>query len=49
VPATVRLRVRDALARSLPEVQVLADEDLADEDRVEVFASVGGGAELRAA
>ena len=49
VPADVRLRVREALARQLPDVQVLATEELADEDRVEVFASVGGGELLRAA
>ena len=49
VPADVRLRVREALARQLPDVQVLAAEELADEDRVEVFASVGGGELLRAA
>jgi flagellar biosynthesis protein FlhA len=49
VPGDVRLRVREALARHLPDVQVLAAEELADEDRVEVFASVGGGEVLRAA
>ena len=49
VPGAVRLRVRDALARHLPDVQVLAAEELADEDRVELFASVGGGEVLRAA
>ena len=49
VPGAVRLRVRDALARHLPAVAVLAAEDLADEDRVEVFASVGGSEVLRAA
>ncbi|MFM7290027.1 MAG: FHIPEP family type III secretion protein, partial [Planctomycetia bacterium] len=49
VPGAVRLRVRDALARHLHDVQVLAAEELADEDRVEVFASIGGGEVLRAA
>jgi flagellar biosynthesis protein FlhA len=49
VPADVRLRVREALCRHLPDVQVLAAEELAAEDRVEVFASVGGGEVLRAA
>ena len=49
VPAAVRLKVRDALARHLPDLQVLAAEELADEDRVEVFACVGGGEVLRAA
>jgi len=49
VPAVVRLRVRDALARPLPAVTVLAAEELVDEERVDVFASVGGGEVLRAA
>jgi flagellar biosynthesis protein FlhA len=49
VPAAVRLKVREALARHLPDLQVLAAEELADEDRVEVFACVGGGEVLRAA
>jgi len=49
VPGDVRLRIREAVSRQLPDVQVLADQDLADEERVEVFASVGGGTVLRAA
>jgi flagellar biosynthesis protein FlhA len=49
VPGDVRLRVREALSRHLPDVQVLAAEELANEDRVEIFASVGGGDVLRAA
>jgi flagellar biosynthesis protein FlhA len=49
VPGDVRLRVREALSRHLPDVQVLAAEEVADEDRVEIFASVGGGEVLRAA
>lgn len=49
VPGGVRLRVRDALARTMPDVHVLAMEELATEDRVEFFASVGGGEVLRAA
>jgi flagellar biosynthesis protein FlhA len=49
VPGDVRLRVREALSRHLPDVQVLAAEELANEDRVEIFASVGGGEVLRAA
>ena len=49
VPAAVRLQVREALSRHLPDVQVLATEELADEERVEVFAYVGGGEVLRAA
>ncbi|MFM9194396.1 MAG: flagellar biosynthesis protein FlhA, partial [Planctomycetia bacterium] len=49
VPGAVRLRVRDSLARHLPDVQVLAAEELGDEDRVEVFASVRGAEVSRAA
>jgi flagellar biosynthesis protein FlhA len=49
VPGDVRLRIREALSRHLPDVQVLAAEELANEDRVEIFASVGGGEVLRAA
>jgi flagellar biosynthesis protein FlhA len=49
VPGAVRPRVRDALCRHFPDVQVVAAEELADEERVEVFASVGGGEVLRAA
>jgi flagellar biosynthesis protein FlhA len=49
VPGDVRLRVREALSRHLPDLQVLAAEELANEDRVEIFASVGGGEVLRAA
>jgi flagellar biosynthesis component FlhA len=44
VPGGVRTRIRDALARHLPDVRVLAAEELADEERVEVFATVGGTA-----
>jgi flagellar biosynthesis protein FlhA len=49
VPGGVRLRVREALARQLPDVLVLAAEEIAAEDRVDVFASVGSGEVLRAA
>ena len=49
VPGGVRLRVREAVSRHLPDVQVLAAEEIVTEDRVEVFASVGGGEVLRAA
>jgi len=49
VPGDVRLRVREALARQLPDLQVFAAEELAEEDRVEVFASVAGSEVLRAA
>jgi flagellar biosynthesis protein FlhA len=44
VPAVARPAVRDALARHLPETIVLAVEEIADEERVEVFASVGAEA-----
>jgi len=44
VPGGVRTRIRDALARHLPDVRVLAAEELADEERVEVFATVGAAA-----
>ena len=49
VPRAARQKVRDALARHLPDVRVMAAEELMDEDRVEVFASVGGAAASRAA
>ena len=49
VPGAVRLRIRDAVCRAMPDVHVLAAEELASEDRVEFFASVGGGEVLRAA
>lgn len=41
VPSAARLSVRDALARHLPETVVLAADEIADEERVEVFASIG--------
>jgi len=49
VPAAVRRQVRAALARQLPDLQVLAVEELLDEERVEVFATVGGESVSRAA
>lgn len=49
VPGDVRLRVRDSLARALPDVQVLAVEEVEAEDRVEFFATVGAGEGVRAA
>jgi flagellar biosynthesis protein FlhA len=49
VPAAVRRRFREAVARPLPDLVVLAAEELVDEDKVEVFATVGGDAALRAA
>jgi len=44
VPTGGRVPVREALARHLPETIVLAVDEIADEDRVEVFASVGAEA-----
>jgi len=49
VPSAVRRQVRAALARQLPDLQVLAAEELLDEERVEVFATVGGESVSRAA
>ncbi len=49
VPGTVRRDVREAFARHLPDLQVLADEETADETRVEVFATVGMEETARAA
>ncbi len=44
VPAGPRRVVREALARHLPDLIVLADEETIDEPRLEVFATVGGEA-----
>jgi flagellar biosynthesis protein FlhA len=44
VPAALRRRVRSMLATDLPDVPVLSMEEIADEPRVEVFATVGGQA-----
>ena len=41
VPPEARRGVRDALARQLPDIQVLSDDDVADESRLEIFATVG--------
>jgi flagellar biosynthesis protein FlhA len=49
VPAAVRRGVREALARHLPDLVVMADEETLDEDRLEVFATVGGPDAVRAA
>jgi flagellar biosynthesis protein FlhA len=49
VPGASRRGVRDALAGLIPELQVLAEEEVADERSVEVFATVGGGDLSRAA
>jgi flagellar biosynthesis protein FlhA len=42
VPVAARHAVREALARSLPDLRVIAEEEAAHELRLEVFATVGG-------
>lgn len=49
VPAAVRRRVRGVLARELPAVMVLAEEEAAEERGLEVFATVSGEEPARAA
>jgi flagellar biosynthesis protein FlhA len=49
VPAAARLRVREALAKQFPEIQVFAEEEIVDEPRVEVFTTLGGDEVARAA
>ena len=49
VPGAVRRDVREAFARHLPDLQVLADEETVDETRVEVFATIGTEETARAA
>jgi flagellar biosynthesis protein FlhA len=41
VPAGSRRAVREALARHLPDVRVLSEDDVQDEPRLEIFATVG--------
>jgi flagellar biosynthesis protein FlhA len=41
VEAERRRAVREALARPLPELAVLSHDEVADEERVEVFATIG--------
>ncbi len=41
VTAERRRAVREALARPLPELAVLSHDEVADEERVEVFATIG--------
>jgi len=41
VPGAARRSVREALARQLPDLWVLADEEVRDEQRLEIFATVG--------
>jgi flagellar biosynthesis protein FlhA len=49
VPGGVRRQIRQALARELPMVQVLAEEEVADERGLEEFATVAGVEPARAA
>jgi flagellar biosynthesis protein FlhA len=49
VPAAVRRQVRATLARQLPAVQVLADDEVAEEPGLECFATVAGEEVVRAA
>ena len=49
VPAAVRRAVHEALVRQLPDLRVLAEEEVLDEPRLEVFATVGGDGSIRAA
>ena len=49
VPGESRRLVRETLARQIPELQVLAAEEVADEARLEVFATIGGLEASRAA
>ena len=49
VPAAARRPVREAVGRHLPDVMVLADEEVLDEPRLEVFATVGATEAARAA
>jgi flagellar biosynthesis component FlhA len=49
VPAAVRRAVRSALARVLPALLVLAEEDVAGERGLEIFATVSGEEMSRAA
>jgi flagellar biosynthesis protein FlhA len=49
VPGAARSRVRAALARGVPEVQVLAEEEVADEPRVELFTTIADEEVSRAA
>ncbi len=41
VPAGMRRVIREVIARHLPDVRVLAEDDVADEPRLEIFATVG--------
>lgn len=49
VPAGMRRSVREALGRQLPDLWVLAEEEVADEPRLEVFATLDSAHAARAA
>ncbi|MFM8378892.1 MAG: flagellar biosynthesis protein FlhA [Planctomycetia bacterium] len=49
VPADARRDIRDRLARAIPGVVVVAVPEVAGEERVEVFATIGGTEATRAA
>lgn len=49
VPGFARSRIRAALARHVPEIRVLAEEEIADEPRVELFTTVADEEVPRAA
>jgi len=49
VPGGARRGVREAFARHLPDLVVLAEEETLDEPRLEVFATVGSAEAARAA
>ena len=49
VPVGMRRSVREALARQLPDLRVLAEEEVGDEPRLDVFTTIGDAAQARAA
>jgi flagellar biosynthesis protein FlhA len=49
VPAEGRRRAYETLARHLPDIVVLTDEDVADEGRVETFVTLGSEEPAKAA
>ena len=44
VPGDARRSVRAALMHQIPGLQVFAEEEVADENRLELFATVGNAA-----
>jgi flagellar biosynthesis protein FlhA len=49
VPVGMRRCVREALARQLPDLRVLAEEEVGDEPKLDVFTTIGDAAQVRAA